>query len=70
MKTELRLKKHDVLMDQHIVELYYNGEYIGAIYGVDGPGIRIMTRKQINANPVIPFQGNGAVHHMINIFLE
>lgn len=44
MKTELRPKNHDSLPGHIVVELWHEGVLIGAIYGSDGPGFRLITR--------------------------
>lgn len=44
MKTELRLAPHGVLPGEQVIELWYAGQFIGTVYGADGPGLRLMTR--------------------------
>ena len=47
MKSRLRLKDH-ALVDAHaVVEITYKGEFIAAVYGNDGPGIRIISKHPL-----------------------
>lgn len=48
MKAELRLNPHQVLRSD-VVEVWYGGEMIATIYGWDGPGIRVITKHQLQA---------------------
>lgn len=47
MKTALILCQHATLPDQQMVELWHNGQLIGAVYGADGPGLRIISKHPI-----------------------
>lgn len=46
MKTELRFLEHAELPDALVCELWYAGQFIGAVYGSDGPGVRIITKHK------------------------
>ncbi len=39
MKSKLRLSQHPVSAGQNVIEVWYGGEFIGAVTGADGPGI-------------------------------
>jgi hypothetical protein len=44
MKTELRLADHKLLEGHQIVEIWYDGEFIGEVAGADGPGVRVISK--------------------------
>lgn len=44
MKAELRLAKHVVLLGEAVVEIWWNGEFIGQVVGADGPGVRVISK--------------------------
>jgi hypothetical protein len=44
MKTELRLAQHSLTPGHTMVELWYGGKLIGAVYGADGPGVRVVSK--------------------------
>ncbi len=46
MKTELKLAPHSVIPDQQCVELWYDGQLIGTVYGAIGPGVKLITKFQ------------------------
>ena len=50
MKTELRFARHSVLLDQFVIELWYDDCFIGEITGADGPGIRIISKYAVRAS--------------------
>lgn len=52
MKSELRLQPHSELRREQVIEIWHNGEFIGAVYGADGPGIRIVTKHQLSVTPI------------------
>jgi|ERR1041385_6287614 len=55
MRAELRVKGHGILRGQLMVEVWYAGKFIAAVYGTDGPGVRIVSkplRKKPTAMPV------------------
>lgn len=47
MKTQLRPVPHSVLPDQIVVELWHDGRFIGALYGADGRGVRLVTKHGV-----------------------
>lgn len=49
MKTELRLQPHHVRPDTIVVEVWYDGQFLATINGVDpGPGIRIVSKHGLD----------------------
>lgn len=52
MKTELRLRPHAVLAGENVIELWYHGQLIGTVTGADGPGVRVLSKYQIESRPV------------------
>ncbi len=44
MKSELRMQQHRVLRGAAAVEVWYEGRRIAAVYGADGPGVRIVSK--------------------------
>jgi hypothetical protein len=43
-KTELRPVPHSTLPGETAVELWHDGKLIGAVYGADGPGVRVVSK--------------------------
>lgn len=50
MKTEIRLAEHSELAGAAVIELWYDGRLIGAVYGADGPGVRVISKHHIIGN--------------------
>jgi hypothetical protein len=44
VKTELRHRPHDILPGESVVELWYDGVFIGQVTGMDGPGVRVFSK--------------------------
>jgi hypothetical protein len=64
MKAELRLSTHATLPDGHVIEVWYGGEFIAAVYGADGPGVRVISKYDL----VVTEQPLGAVApHCVDI---
>ncbi len=49
MKAELRLSNHSVLPGQKIIEIWFDGEFVGQVAGAEGPGIRVLSKHQLEA---------------------
>lgn len=53
-KTELRLRDHSVLPDAAVVEIWWNGVFIGEVVGADGPGVRVLSKYPKTTTEVDP----------------
>lgn len=47
MKSELRIAPHGIHPHENVVEVWYEGEFVCAVYGADGPGLRVITKDQV-----------------------
>lgn len=48
MKSELRLVPHyGEKKGSNVAEVWFEGEFICAVYGADGPGLRVITKHQV-----------------------
>ena len=52
MKSELRLVQHKELPDHAVIEVWHDGEFIAAVYGADGPGVRVVSKHHLLAQPM------------------
>lgn len=52
IKSELRMANHDILPGVKVIEIWYNGEFIGQVTGADGPGIRLTSKYQRDIKPI------------------
>ena len=43
-KSKLKLDPHNLRAGDMTVEVWYKDELVAAVYGADGPGIRIVTK--------------------------
>jgi hypothetical protein len=43
-KSNLKLSEHSLLPDKQIVEVWYEGRMVAAVYGADGPGVRVISK--------------------------
>lgn len=50
MKTTLRLAPHSILIGQNIIEVWYEGKFIGQVTGLDGSGIKFISNYEIKSN--------------------
>ena len=65
MKTTFRLSPHSITPNENVVELWYDGEFIGQLTGLDGPGVRVLSKHGISG----PRDGFGpAVAGTSNVF--
>lgn len=44
LRAELRLRPHSVLPGHRVVELWWDGQFIGEVTGADGSGVRVITK--------------------------
>jgi hypothetical protein len=51
VKTELRHVPHSQLPGEHVLELWHDGKFIGTVAGADGPGVRVISKHAITAEP-------------------
>lgn len=54
MKSELRIVAHSVLPVQQVVEVWFDGTMVAAVYGADGPGVRVVSKHGLH----LSFQGD------------
>jgi hypothetical protein len=47
MKTELRLAPHSIVPGQQVVEIWYDGKFIGQVTGGDGPIVRVISKHPL-----------------------
>ena len=53
MKSEIRVRQHEVYPSQSVVEVWFNGEFIATVTGADGPGVRVISKHPLSvASPV------------------
>jgi hypothetical protein len=48
-KTDLVVRPHFIVPGANVVELWYNGIFIGEVTGADGPGVRVISRFPLEA---------------------
>jgi hypothetical protein len=66
MSSELKLKQHEVQEvrpGQNVVEIWFNGQFIGTVTAADGPGVRIISKypimiNQVSGRPLYGFEAN------------
>lgn len=46
MKTELKVKPHNIIPNTNVFEVWYDGALIATVAGADGPGLRVITRHR------------------------
>jgi hypothetical protein len=44
MKTEIRVVPHHMVPGANVIELWYDGEFVGEITGADGRGVRVISK--------------------------
>lgn len=42
--SRLQVRRHGLVDAHNVIEVFHKGEFIAAIYGADGPGIRIISK--------------------------
>jgi hypothetical protein len=50
MKTELHSKPHSMVPSQTVVEAWHDGKLLATITGMEGPGVKIVTKHAIVAS--------------------
>jgi hypothetical protein len=43
-KSNLKIRDHALYPDQQTIEVWYEGKFVAAVYGADGPGVRVITK--------------------------
>lgn len=56
-KTKLLLKAHNVNPMEQAVEVIHQSELMGCVYGADGPGMRFITRHEVDVKTQIGADG-------------
>jgi hypothetical protein len=49
-KTELRLAEHRSVPGEKVIEVWFEGQFIGEVTGSDGPGVRIISKHPLTGN--------------------
>jgi hypothetical protein len=44
MKSNLKMADHALIEDQQAIEVWYEGRLVAAVYGADGPGVRVISK--------------------------
>ncbi len=57
MKSELRLAEHSVIGCARTIEVWYEGQMIGRVYGADGPGIQVISKFGLEMEQIPGLQG-------------
>ena len=62
MKAELRLKPHNFgtrnrAAAPQVVEVWFGGEFVGTVYGADGPGIRFISKHELRTKDALAQAG-------------
>jgi len=47
MKTELRPTASLVSQEAIVLEIWYNGHFIGTVVGADGPGVKVISKYDL-----------------------
>ena len=53
IRSELRLAPHQVRAGDQVVEIWYDGEFIGQLTGLEGPGVRLISKYLGAGQPTI-----------------
>lgn len=49
MRSELKLVPHSALSGDSAIEVWYGGQFIAAVYGAVGPGVRVVSKHRLTA---------------------
>jgi hypothetical protein len=52
MPSELRLSDHMVRPGQKVIEIWFDGKFIGQVTAADGPGVRIISKHAMATYPI------------------
>lgn len=55
MKSELRLRPHSILEGAMVIEIWYEGRFIGQVTGKDGGGVRVISKHPMDVARVADF---------------
>lgn len=44
MRSQLKLVPHMLAPEQAVIEIWYDGQFIGEVTGDDGPGVRVISK--------------------------
>jgi hypothetical protein len=65
-KSNLKIVDHMLLPDQPMIEVWYEGQLVAAVYGADGPGIRVITKHSYD----IVRGGLGEMPNVVEVRIE
>jgi len=65
-KSNLRLGTHQILPENQMIEVWYEGILIASVYGADGPGVRVITKFPLD----IIRGGHGETLNVVEVRLE
>jgi len=66
MKSNFKIADHKLLPDQQTIEVWYEGKLVAAVYGADGPGIRVITKHPYD----IVRSGLGEMPNVVEVRIE
>jgi hypothetical protein len=49
MRSELRIGRHAIRAGEPVIEIWFEGEFIGEITAAEGPGVRVISKHSIRA---------------------
>jgi hypothetical protein len=49
MRSELRIATHAIRDNEQVIEIWYGGEFVGQVVGLDGPGVQVISKYRITA---------------------
>ena len=49
MKSELRLRPHEVLDGHLVIEVWHGSRMVAVVYGADGPGVRVISKHGLRS---------------------
>jgi hypothetical protein len=50
MRSELRIGRHTIRAGEPVIEIWFEGEFIGEITAAEGPGVRVISKHLIGAH--------------------
>jgi len=65
-KSKLKVVDHKLIPDQQTIEVWYEGKLVAAVYGADGPGIRVITKYPYD----IVRGGLGEIPNVVEVRIE
>lgn len=67
IKSKLVPSSHGVIERHAVCEVRHDGKLIAAVYGGDGPGVRIISKFPILARPAAKAMGLNVLEVLINV---